>query len=80
MVINLDDTKINLQKTANVNLTIDEAIAIMNLIKGMMHTKMCNNERQLAIINHKLYTAIDREFNFGYTDNKNRTQGSSYHN
>lgn len=80
MVINLDDTKINLQKTASVNLTIDEAIAIMNLINGMMHSKMCNNDRQLAIINHKLYTAIDREFSFGYTDNKNRTQGSSYHN
>lgn len=80
MVINLYETKINLQKTASVNLTIDEAIAIMNLIKGMIHSKMCNNEKQLAIINHKLYTAIDREFSFGYSENKNRTQGSSYHN
>lgn len=80
MVINLHETKINLQKTASVNLTIDEAIAIMNLIKGMMHSKMCNNEKQLAIISHKLYTAIDKEFSFGYSDNKNRTQGSSYHN
>lgn len=80
MVINLYKTKINLQKTASVNLTIDEAIAIMNLIKGMMHSEMCKNERQLATIYHKLYTAIDREFSFGYTENKNRTQGSSYHN
>lgn len=80
MVINLNETKINLQKTVSVNLTIDEAIDIMNLIKGMMHTKMCNNDRQLAIINHKLYTAIDREFSFGCTENKNGTQRSSYHN
>lgn len=80
MVINLDDTKINLYKTASVNLTINEAIAIMKLIKSMMHSKMCNNDTQLEIINHKLYIAIVKELSFGYTDNKNRTQGSSYHN
>lgn len=80
MVINLYDTKINLQKTASVNLTIDEAIAIMNLIKGMMYSNMCKNMSQLAIISHKLYTAIDKEFSFGYSENKNGTQGSSYHN
>lgn len=80
MVINLNETKINLQNTASVNLTVDEVIAIMNLIKGMMHTKMCANDRQLAIINHKLYNAIDREFSFGYSENKNGTSRSSYHN